>query len=651
MSIRIGAATLAALFLWAAPARADDAVIAFLDSREGAKITSYERIAERPQLALGLASATQGAYSVRQTLLDITAGNRTSRSTYTPDRMPFLAPRHDRDGWYIKGWQAMLERAETAFADIRPGLLATLMGGGAYVGIEPAVEAVVAADRAGNLADVSYGGRRTLVERVVDASREHHLVVTVLPNHRYLDELLATLDDRLLVVLRRPPRTRAPQLLPLGIEGLTTEPALLTSPTTRRRGIVSATDILPTITGSEDAPGVNGRVIEAEPGRDVAALRRMERRLRVVYPRRFPSLNAVLAALALAGLALTLAGRRRQALRVCALAVMWVPFLALVGAALAPSYSGELALMGAGSVVLALITDRFVGWPRGPLVPALLGVGGYLGDLVGSSYLTVRSLLGPNPRFGSRFYGVGNELEATLPVLALVGLAALLWRWPAGRRLAAAFGLAMLGLAGALGAGRLGADVGGVITGGAAGAAAVLVAYGRRPPKWALALGLATPLLALVALAVLDLTTGGDSHFARLLGGDGTDFSDTVQRRYKLAWQALTRGLMPLATVAAIVLSVVAWRRRDAWYAPVRASRAWAAALLGGLAGGVVGTLTNDSGPVLLVLGVVVLGAATVYVRGAPAVVSHTNPYRGEGGTRTGVEAGEKARNPTRQDG
>jgi hypothetical protein len=45
---------------------------------------------------------------------------------------------------------------------------------------------------------------------------------------------------------------------------------------------------------------------------------------------------------------------------------------------------------------------------------------------------------------------------------------------------------------------------------------------------------------------------------------------------------------------------------------------AYAAALLGGLAGGVIGTLTNDSGPVLLVLGTVVLAAATSYIRGNP---------------------------------
>jgi hypothetical protein len=275
-------------------------------------------------------------------------------------------------------------------------------------------------------------------------------------------------------------------------------------------------------------------------------------------------------------------------------------------------------LMGAGSVVLALLTDRMVGWPRAPAVPAVAGVVGYALDLAGGSYLTVRSLLGPNPRFGSRFYGVGNELEAILPALALVGLAALLAPMAPGRRLAAAFAGAMAVLGVVLGAGRLGADVGGVITVGAGAAAAVLVALGRRPSRAALAVALAVPALALGALAAIDLATDGDAHFSRVLAGDGADLWEDVRRRYVLAWQALLRGLMPLATALAVGLCVLAWRRREAWYPGL--PRAWAAALLGGLAGGVVGTLTNDSGPVLLVLTVVVLGAATLYLRGRPAI-------------------------------
>ncbi|MGZ8649936.1 MAG: hypothetical protein ACXW08_15125, partial [Solirubrobacteraceae bacterium] len=59
-----------------------------------------------------------------------------------------------------------------------------------------------------------------------------------------------------------------------------------------------------------------------------------------------------------------------------------------------------------------------------------------------------------------------------------------------------------------------------------------------------------------------------------------------------------------------------------ALYAPVADRPAWGAALAGGLAGSVAGALANDSGPVLLVIGVIVLAAATAYVRGDPRLAA-----------------------------
>ena len=50
-------------------------------------------------------------------------------------------------------------------------------------------------------------------------------------------------------------------------------------------------------------------------------------------------------------------------------------------------------------------------------VPAAVGLAAYLVDLAFGSPLIIRSLLGPNPLFGSRFYGIGNELEAALSAL------------------------------------------------------------------------------------------------------------------------------------------------------------------------------------------------------------------------------------------
>jgi lysozyme family protein len=94
---------------------------------------------------------------------------------------------------------------------------------------------------------------------------------------------------------------------------------------------------------------------------------------------------------------------------------------------------------------------------------------------------------------------------------------------------------------------------------------------------------------------------------------------DVVQRRTSLAVQAFARGLMPVATIIAAAAVVWGIRKRDRILADVQDRPAWEAALGGGVAAGVIGSLANDSGPVLLVLGTVVLAAAALYLRSRPS--------------------------------
>jgi hypothetical protein len=263
-------------------------------------------------------------------------------------------------------------------------------------------------------------------------------------------------------------------------------------------------------------------------------------------------------------------------------------------------------------------------------VPAAVTVTAYAIDLALGSGLIVRSLLGPNPRSGSRFYGLGNELEATLPVLLLVGLAALMWGRGRSRGGAALFASSGLVLGVFVGSGRLGADVGGVITVGAGVAAATVLMLPGAPGRRTIALAVLVPFLALVGLAGLDLATGGDGHFTRtvLRAHDGAALWDVVQRRYTLAFNVLTGGAMPFITGVALLAAGYAWKYRERIYAPLRGSPPWRAAMLGGLAASLVGALFNDSGPVLLVFGVFVLACVTAYVRGDPDLADEP-PFSG----------------------
>src|SRR3954462_7800734 len=74
---------------------------------------------------------------------------------------------------------------------------------------------------------------------------------------------------------------------------------------------------------------------------------------------------------------------------------------------------------------------------------------------------------------------------------------------------------------------------------------------------------------------------------------------------------------MPLVfalSVAAVVLALV---YRDRLYSRLPGP-SWRAAMAGGLAGGIAGAPTNDSGALLFVVATFVLGVVTAYVVGAP---------------------------------
>ena len=644
--------TLAALsFAAPADARSPRAVLAFLpEGGDDNPDPVLDRLAERPRMAIGLLSATQGRYSPVQSLLDISAGSRTSVNVYKPRTPPRLELVVGGDGsGFIFGWTKALQRARTALAQIRPGLLAErIPGGAAYAGVRGRrhLEAVAAADVRGDVAEVSLGPATDLAQRVRRLLRHHRFVVAGLPTADRGDAVLRRLiADRkpgdVLIVTQLRGRKTEPLLLPIGAV-LAGEPrGLLTSPTTRLEGIVAGIDIPVTILRGlalRVPSGVKGQAIEAEGDADVDELTAISSRLRAVGGRRIPVLFALLFSWASLTLALGLIADRkgvRAGMRIGALAVLWLlPMLLLTGW-LSPARTVEVICAVGGAFALGALTDRFVRWPRGPLVPAVVAVVVYALDLVSGSGLIVRSLLGPNPRSGGRFYGLGNELEATFVVLLLVALGAALLRRADFERPPAPFGCgpgrsrraaAIVALTGVLaaifvGAGQLGADVGGVMTVGAGFAVMTVLLLPGGATRRAVLLAALVPFVAIAALALVDLATGGNGHFTRtvLQAESGAALWDVVVRRYTLAFNVLRQGAMPFITLLALLSVAYAVRYRDRIYAPLRGSPAWSAALAGGLASAIVGALFNDSGPILLVFGVFVLACVTAYIRGDPS--------------------------------
>ncbi len=365
-------------------------------------------------------------------------------------------------------------------------------------------------------------------------------------------------------------------------------------------------------------------------------LRALKARLVVIDPRRLAALGWLVLAwgllLGAARLPIRHKDRPRRtawALRIGAIAMLWAPVAVLLPAALEPSRTVEFALIVATCFALGALTDLLLPWPRAPLAPAVAAVATLTVDALAGTQLLMRSLLGPSPAFGARFYGIGNELKSGLAVLVFTAVAAALYPCLRSRGAAATMACAGIVLAIVEGSARIGAGVGGVILVSAGGAVATVMLLPGTLNRKRLLIVMAAPVLGLIALAAIDLATAhGSGHFTGsvLDARSAGDIRDIIVRRSSAAWDELKNHLMPLATLLALIASFIAVRRRDRVLAPVASDPVWLAAFAGGLTSGVIGALTEDSGPVLLVVAVGVLGCVISYLWGSPIRVRELNP-------------------------
>jgi hypothetical protein len=280
-----------------------------------------------------------------------------------------------------------------------------------------------------------------------------------------------------------------------------------------------------------------------------------------------------------------------------------------------------------GSILLALITDRLFKWPRAPWVPVIVVLLFHGFDFaILDSKLTGESLLGSNPVYGARFFGVGNELEAVLSISALIGVGA--WMCDRGiKNPARWFAGAGVILAMYLGLGRLGADVGGVITVAAGFGTAALYAAKMKFTPLRIATLIAIPILGLLVIAGLDAISGGQSHLTRTFAdaqGPG-DIITVIDRRFLASIEGAKSDHVWVLVIIAIGMLAWGWIKRNQLMSRLTEEgedpaerRPYRAALVGGLAATVIGALANDSGPAILLIGTIYLTMGILYLRGRP---------------------------------
>jgi hypothetical protein len=298
----------------------------------------------------------------------------------------------------------------------------------------------------------------------------------------------------------------------------------------------------------------------------------------------------------------------RVAAKLLSLSLAYLPLLLLAGAAFEPGVEAERFLVMVGPPALAALTLAALPSYAALAVACAATVLVSTADLVAGSPLTQLSLAGPNPVAGHRYYGIGNELEAILVVLVLVGTGAALTgftppRWGKSRKRGVeTFLVVATVFAFAFAYGRYGADVGAAIVLPLGGAVAAALLAGRpRLAFWAVAV----PLPALVVLAAADLLSGSDAHLTKtvLQADGGADALGVVGRRLREAGESFGRPLLLAGLPLVLAAATLAWLRRDriaAWLRDVPAMRA---GLLGGLVAILAATVANDSGALLLELG------------------------------------------------
>lgn len=491
---------------------------------------------------------------------------------------------------------------------------------------------------------------------VINAERKKALVQA----DAFLGQLLSDLDlsRQLLMVITPTPSAAAIEarllLTPVVLAGPGIKAGgLLSTPTTKRMGLLTNIDIAPTVlrrlgvttpvdmlgqvisTGGPPAPLAAGGVAPAQsPGSAAAAseafLLRMEQRANLVFIARptlvqgyvFLEIVGILLALGTVFLGWPSPGFMKKLL----LGVMAVP-LSLLILPLFPVASVSTAVGLTILLTILVVSTAGLAARRRHLdafIFICLGtVAAILSDVIFGSPLLKESVLSYDPMVGARYYGIGNEYMGVLLGAATVGTAALVERCPNWRKpLLWGIGLFYLLTTYILAAPNLGTEAGGTVAAIVGFGFTYLWLWGVRPGFRAVMGILLLTGAALGGMMAYDLsrTTEAQSHIGRatsLIAQNGfPEMLKIIQRKV-----AVNLKLIVNVTIWARVLLVSMFVLGVFFYRPVGVMhilREKYRFLYNGLVGVVIGSLIafifNDSGIVAAATMMVFCTAPLIYL-------------------------------------
>jgi hypothetical protein len=446
---------------------------------------------------------------------------------------------------------------------------------------------------------------------------------------RMLAEVLPLVDDDTLVLVFSPiPRDREWLLAPVVAWGAGVRHGYLHSVSTRREGLVTITDIAPTVLDALGVPvpdGMVGRSLRYRPGDgDLDPLHELNRissfRQRTYAPlttwyvtvQALAYLLAILAFSRLGG-----AGRAGPILRLVVLAVSAWPLATFVLRAVPASAgwgAGAIAFLlavDAALVALALRARRHPLSPLAWLAGATVAV--ILVDVWTGSRLQASSLLGYSMQTAGRFTGIGNTTFAVLAATTVLAVCLHVHHAPRRREalVTAAGACALVVLTDGLPS--LGADVGGILSLVPVFGLLLVALAGRRLSWKAALLAVAAAAVAFVGIAVVDYLRPVESRthlgeFVADVRAEGLSPLWTTASRKVAANLRTVRS--PWTATVPVITAYVLWMlvRAKGWQRLVPKGSALRAAALGILAVGILGNIVNDSGIVVTAVVFVYLG-------------------------------------------
>lgn len=435
-------------------------------------------------------------------------------------------------------------------------------------------------------------------------------------------------DDTLVMVVSVAPPGRGFRLTPITVAGPGVESGWLVSPSTKRRGLVTLTDVAPTVLsalGASVPDGMRGAGLRQQPGSvDTDALQVLDRDTefreltyynQAVWFIVFQAVVYLLAAFVLARNSRV--PRTGPAVRVLALASATFPLSTFVFRMI-PGWSavGWLVwpILIAITAAITALASRARGHPLRPLNWVMgLTLFVILVDACTGTRLHLDSWLGYSLHSAGRFYGIPNTSFAVIASTAV--LLACSFVHYSGRRSEAVLivtpMLAFVALADGLPS--LGGDVGGIISLVPLFGLTLIALSGRRLRlRTVLLLGLLT--IGVVAFAAgLDLLREPEARthlgrFAARLADRGLpELTDTFLRKQSTNLRILKVSIWTwmVPIMAGFLLYLLVWERQ--WAAVLPPGSPLRVGAVSVVSGALLGFLANDSGPILIALFIVYL--------------------------------------------